>query len=331
VLLERKEPAPTNVLADRQVVPDEQVKIGPDQRPKDSQAGSRSPKSGVLTVTIRNQDALSASWAIMLIVDNARAMLPEENPDHIDGRRAAFELISGLARRKPADCSIGLRLFFPAVIRRRDKQVPIRVSVGTWIQDSDSCSAGTILSESEWGEDNDLCSAVARSMRADFSGVGQRIRRIALVTDGRSARCGLDSLADLPVASSTDSIPVDVIAIGAQTPQDKEYAQLVASHDGIFVRITNPEQAAQAMDDYLRSISESRSLDVEVTGGKSSHRLHSGESITMPPGSYSLILPEVRGGDPVRRAIEGVEISSGITTAVEVDAIGPKVHIEQHQ
>lgn len=330
VLLERKEPAPARVLANPQVVPHEQVKIGPGPQPKISKASSRSSESGVLTVTIRNQEALPASWAVMLILDNARAMLPDENPDHIDGRRAAFELISDLARKKPSDCSIGLRLFFPEVIRRGDKQVPIRASVGTWIRDSGIHSADMILSESEWGEDNDLCSAVARSMRTDFSGVGHRIRRIALVTGDRSARCGLDSLADLPVAPSTGNISVDVIAIGAQTPRDTEYSRLVASRNGMFVRITSSEQASQAVDEYLRSISKSRSLDVEVTGGESSHRLRSGESITLPPGSYSLVLPEVRGGDHVRKTIDGVEISSGITTAVEVDAIGPQIHVEKH-
>jgi hypothetical protein len=123
---------------------------------------------------------------------------------------------------------------------------------------------------------------------------------------------------------------VDVIAIGQRTAQDEDYSRMVRSRNGIFVRVTNPEEAGRGAEEYLRSLSESRSPELEVIGQASSYRLHDRQSITLSPGLYSLVLPKGRGGDSAKRTIEGVDISPGVTTEVEMDALGPKVHIEKH-
>jgi hypothetical protein len=183
-LLERTAPAPAEVLAAPHLAVLEQVKIRPGTQPPVSKAGSRKPELGVLTLTIHNREALADPWAVMLILDNARAMLPDRSPAHVDGRQAALELISDLLQKKPSDCSMGLRYFIPEVIRRRGNKVPIRASIATWIWDSRSQSAGGDLPDLEWDAENDLRLAVDQSMRADFSGVGQGNRRIALLTDG---------------------------------------------------------------------------------------------------------------------------------------------------
>jgi hypothetical protein len=256
-------------------------------------------------------------------------MLAGQGHSGVDGREMASRFFAELANIVPADCALGLRMFFPESVRRKDAKLAIRVSKLVWGLDTpDARKVESALASVDWQGRNNLCSAVARSAKADFAGAPQRIQRIALITDDPVRSCDARTMSNLLRSAAMSRVFLDVIAVGMALPEHEDYSQAIESKKGYFVRIVESDQTEGAAHRYVQFLQKAAPTVVEVVGKKEVHRTTAGHSLDLSPGLYSVILPPIQGLQPEKRIVEGLQIAAGTATTIDVYPAESRVRVD---
>lgn len=280
---------------------------------------------GRLTINVHGVEP----WAVMVILDNSPRMLAGQDPSGVDGREMASRFLTELANIVPADCALGLRMFFSESVRRKDAKLPIRVSKLVWGLDApDTARVNSVLASVDWQGQNNFCSAAARSGKVDFAGAPQRIQRIALITDDPARSCDVRTVSKLVRSSLMSRVVLDVIAVGTAVPGDEEYSQAIESNGGFFLRITESDQTEGAAQRYVQLLQKAVPTVVEVVGKKEVHKTTAGDSLDLSPGLYSVILPPIQGLQPEKRILDGLQIAAGTATTIDVYPAESQVRVE---
>lgn len=294
-------------------------------RQEPSQPAGTSADPGRLTVNVHGVEP----WAVMVILDNSPRMLAGQGPSGVEGREIAWRFFAELVKIVPADCALGLRMFFPESVRRKDAKLAIRVSRLVWGLDTpDAKRVESAFASVDWQGQNNLCSAAARSARADFAGAPQRIRRIALITDDPARSCDVRTVSNLVSSPVMSRVLLDVIAVGMALAGDEEYSRVIESKKGNFVRIAESDQTEGAAHRYVRFLQNTVPTMVDVVGKKEVHKTIAGASLDLSPGLYSVIFPPIQGLQPEKRIVEGLQIAAGTATTIDVYPAESRVQVE---
>jgi hypothetical protein len=117
---------------------------------------------------------------------------------------------------------------------------------------------------------------------------------------------------------SGPTVKIDVVAIGIDESKAEKLSGVVQACDGVFLRVEQPSEVDAALAQYAELLHVPRLSEVEISGPTGSHKVLPGEEAVLPPGVYSMTLPEIDGLDPLKRTVRNVEIKPGDSLLLDV-------------
>ena len=85
-----------------------------------------------------------------------------------------------------------------------------------------------------------------------------------------------------------------------------------------MLKVDQPTELPSALAEYVQVLQTPKPEPVQVAGEGASYRILPGEKAELPPGSYSITLPDIPGLDPLKRTIKYVQIGAGDKTILDV-------------
>ncbi|MGO9571052.1 MAG: O-antigen ligase family protein [Desulfomonilaceae bacterium] len=276
--------------------------------------------SGTLVVNIQDYKGVAPKWAIMVILDNSQTMAGQAEPWSPDRMAAERAAVADLVHGMPQGSKIAVRDFFDEVSgRKKGRELRLRVSrvLLDWA-DTRTKELGTSLNLISPGGENNLCTAAVRSLRRDFQAVESLSPRLVLITDGQK-KCSLKGIAQTIEGSKLKNrVRLDVIAIGMKPTVQEAYAGLAKETGGELLKVDQPTDLPSALAKYIQVLQTPQPEPVQVAGEGANYRILPGEKAELPPGSYSVTLPEIQELDPSKRTVQDVKIGAGDKTILDV-------------
>ncbi len=287
---------------------------------------------GSLTVRIENYSGSLTKWRLMVILDDSGIMAKNVKPWDPDRFACATGFVSSLAPIVTHGSKLAVRDF--ACIPK-DEKVTRSPCLSRMLLDwSDAPYSGLKerLKDAKPGGSVNPCAAAAYSMKKDFLVSGAHSPRLLLVTAG-GAKC--DAKAVLKAAGAIGpnaKTPVDVLAIGMKSKKKTAYSNLAKKTGGVFLTVDSPADLDNALKKYSRVLHITSMEKIEIRGDKVVFSVNFDEDITLAPGTYTVVLPSVKGLAEFKRSVPNVRIKSGEATLMTVKLskgkatvkIGPK-------
>lgn len=267
---------------------------------------------GSLVVNLSNYSGNLVKWRIMVILDDSAVMEKESKTWETTRMATAVEVVKELPKILTPGSELAVRDFYCNKSRGRRGRTRSRCLSHVLFEWSQAPFAGLterLEAVGPYGL-NDACAAAAFSARRDFGPSGGLAPRILIVTGGLR-RCSAKKTVDSATRrGGGSSVRLDVVGIGMSRPSTKAYKYLTGKTDGIFLDIDRPSDVQKVLKRY-RAILHTPTLEkMEVRGNRTVFKVANGRSITLSPGSYDLVLPEIKGLSMENRIIKNIKIES---------------------
>jgi hypothetical protein len=201
----------------------------------------------------------------------------------------------------PLGSIVAITDFFDEVSGRKKgrglRLLRVRHVLLDWV-DPSSKALGTSLNLISPGGGNNLCTAAVRSLRRDFQSVESLSPRLVLITDGQK-ECSLNGIAQTIEGSKLKNrVRLVVIAIGMKASVQEACASLAKATGGELLKVDQPTDLPSALAEDMQVLQTPKAEPVQVAGEGANYRILHGEKAELPPGSYSITLPEIQELDP---------------------------------
>ncbi len=286
----------------------------PDNRPEKFQL------PGSLTVNIPDYQGSLMHVGLLVILDNSREMGKKTKIWAPNRSSFSIDMISKIAKALPPGSRLTVRDFLCNKPSGHDpapaKPCPCR-KLYEWSKAPFEGLKGRLDKISTVGTNNP-CAAAAFALKGDFSGVGDLVPRILILTGGVRKCTAGEVLKAMKESGSRSRPAVDVITIGSHRKTAKGYSVLASKTGGVFLRAEKPVDVNVAISRYQKVLTARTLEKIEVKGEKKVLSIVPNDEFPMEPGSYKIILPAIHGLGPAQREIKNIKIESGKNTAVEV-------------
>ncbi len=273
---------------------------------------------GSLMVKIHNYAGTSVQWGMMVILDDSSAMASKVKPWNPTPSAAAVNLVGKLPGILTPGSKMAVRDFLCKKTGAEKRSGPCLSHVLLDWSAKPTKQLKEKLAALEPGGTNNPCAAVAFSAKKDLGELGKLVPRMLVVTRG-SVKCDhKGALAALQKTGIREKISVDVIALGMSSKRQRGYATLAKKTNGVFIKADKPADIDLALARYEKILKKKTVEKVEVRGDKATFILDLSEEITIPPGSYTVVLPTVAGITTDHRTIPHVRIASGEARVLNV-------------
>jgi len=311
--------------------------VGPllDQPRRQSTEEAAQPSAeGQLVVTIKEYEGSVQKWAVMCILDTSKSMTRASKPWSPDRLHAAADFVARLGQSLPEGSTIGVRGFGNVgPVRRKESEVSVRASrlLVDWMS-APATNLTQSLSDLGPSEETNICAAAESSLERDFFMVGDDLAgRIAVLTDGNS-ECSIPGLVDRIVVATARGRPVALDGIGIGMNRENvvhRYAEATEKTHGIFLEARASEDTARLVSEYVGILSKPVKRPLVASGNNKDYEALPGEAIGLPPGSYTVTLPEIRGLNASGRHIKEVVVNPGEKTILNVSIEQGRLRVER--
>jgi len=311
--------------------------VGPllDQPQRQSTEEAAQPSTdGQLVVTIKDYEGSVQKWAVMCILDTSKSMTRASEPWNPNRLHAAVDFIARLGQSLPEGSTIGVRGFGTVgPVRRKGGEIGLRVSrlLVDWTNAPAASLAKSLSDISPPGEYN-ICAAAESSLERDFELVGESLAgRIAVLTDGNSD-CALSGLADRIVAASVRGrrVVLDTIGIGMnQETVLQQYQEAAGKTHGIFFETRGPEDTQRLVSEYVGTLSKPTKRPLVVSGNNKDYEALPEDPISLPSGTYTVTMPELRDLNTSAREVKEVVVRPGERTILNVSIDQGHLRVER--
>jgi hypothetical protein len=309
------------------VAPDSKIKNAKNVPAGDEKAGrgaTERPEKyelpGSLKVKIRKYEGVSAKWALMVILDDSAVMARKSKVWTPNRMTTAQDFVGQLDRMLTPDSSLAVRDFYCRRVgkgKRRSRTRCLSHKLLTW-SDSPFSGLKEKLADANPKGVTNPCAAAAYSLKKDFQGLGKLVPRLVVVTSGRT-KCGYSGV--LKVINSRwgkERPKVDVIALGIGKRRQGGYVRLAKKTGGAFVKLGKPADLKSAVAKY-KKVLETRIVEkLKVRGDNVVFSVAPDEELTLAPGKYTVVLPDIAGLKPSKREIPNVKIDSGKSNVLNI-------------
>jgi hypothetical protein len=233
-----------------------------------------------------------------------------------------MDFVRSLAASMEPGSEIAVRSFVEEVpLRRHQAELPLRVSrlVSAWTNTPAARLEFGVSDNLPEGQNN-LCSAIALSMNRDFFIRDDRMAsRILLITDGKShfSGKGIPNFVDCEQRGTGTAI-IDVVALGSGDSSGKTDLEPVIQTCGTSLKIDKPEEVRQTVIQYSKVLARKTPAPLVVSGSDKKYTVLAGAKLSLPAGSYTVVLPDLPGLDATHSRIPNVTVKSGSTRVVDV-------------
>ena len=273
---------------------------------------------GSIRVKIHNYSGEPTRWALMILLDNSESMNRESkqwSPSRI--KLAKDSIASVLDTIGPAS-KISMKDFSCKGNSTKDKTPCMGHSVFEWTEYPFKGLKEKVNGIGE-GRPGNTCGTVIQSIRKDFVGIGHNVPRLLFITCGQSKCPSKEIRHALSRQIPGAKVSVDVLAMGIPAKRLPVYSMLAKKTGGLFLTVQNPAQLDAAVARYKKALKVLTFEKIEIRNDKATVTVSPDEEIALVPGSYSVVLPKIKGIADSHRAISNVKIKSGHVTLIEVN------------
>lgn len=274
---------------------------------------------GSLVINLKNFDGDRVKWALMVILDDSGVMGKASKlwaPNKMD---VALKVVEKLPSHLTPGSRLAVRDFMCGKSDTKGGRGAQCLShmLLDWV-DSPFKSLKENLAKANPSGTTNPCAAAAYSLKKDFGGERDLAPRVVLITNG-ATKCGYgEVLRALDEKGARGEIPVDVVSIGIGKKTRQNYAALAEKTKGEFLALAKPSDLESALSKYARLLKSKQRKVIEVRGGDKTFKIANGEEITLAPGTYSIVVPEMSGLTASQRAIRDIKVKSGENKRLEI-------------
>lgn len=274
---------------------------------------------GSLKVHIHDYSGTPPKWGLMVIMDDSTSMSRKTKNWGASKMQSAETVIEGIAAGLTPGSKLAVRDFLCSKNeeKRPHKAPCLSRMLYEWAQ-SPYAELKEKIGHADSGGPTNPCAAAAYSLKKDFGGPDNLIPRIVLITNGASKCAGSEVTRALDQHKAKGKVGVDVVAIGMGKKRQGGYATLVKKTDGMLIKVDNPGDLEAGIARYVKMLRTPTMEKVEIRSDNAVFTTHPEEEITLPPGTYTVVLPVVAGLHPSRRTVPNVKINSGEANILDV-------------
>lgn len=273
---------------------------------------------GSILVKIHNYSGVKTRWAIMVVLDNSGVMNHESKQWTPARIKLAKDIISSVLETVGPNSKISMKDFSCKGSSSKDKAPCPPHSVFDWTEYPFKGLKEKVNTVG-LGNPSNTCVSVIQSMRKDFVGVGNNVPRILYITCGQSKCPPKDIRLALNRQIPGGRVIVDVLGLGIPTKRIPAYSLFAKKTGGLLLTVENPAQMETAIARYKKALNTLTLEKIEIRSDKATVTVSPGQEIALVPGSYTVVLPRVKGIADSHRALSSVKIKSGHTTLIEVN------------
>ncbi|MBI4964307.1 MAG: hypothetical protein HY913_13600 [Desulfomonile tiedjei] len=304
----QKEPAPQTAAQTKPPEPADQAKSEQFQLP------------GSLVVKVQNYSGTLAKWGLMVILDDSAAMGKKSKSWEPNKMGAASALVSRLPEAVTPGSRLAVRDFLCTKAegtKKADAAPCMSHMLYDWADHPFKGLKEKLENINPGGQTN-VCAAAAYAMKKDLTGLKDLAPRVLLLTSG-SGKCTVkEVLHALDQRAGQGQTILDVIAFAMAKKREGTYSALAKKGRGLFLKVEKPADLDQTLARYGKTLKTKVFERIEIKGDKAVFNTALEEEITLPPGSYTITLPQVAGLAASKRTIPNVKISSGEAKVLEV-------------
>jgi hypothetical protein len=266
----------------------------------------------------------------MTILDDSAAMGRKKKPWRPDRMSAAREFLEGIIEKMPKGSKLAVRDFYCSAAKRkrtRTSSLCLSHMLYDWSESPHISLKEKLLRVSPFGRTNP-CAAAAFTLKKDFPGVKDLHPRVAILTSGMSRCRGREVVRIIDTRWAARKPHVDVIGFGLTPRAARGYHLLAKKTGGVMLKVSGPDDIDRMVKKYAKALDERVTGSIHVKGADSGFKVAPNEEITLAPGSYDIVLPDVEGLEVSDRTISGIEIQSGKTSHVDVKLRKGKVRFK---
>lgn len=287
---------------------------------------------GSLTVRIENYSGSLTKWRLMVILDDSQIMSKNAKPWDPDRFASATGFISKLSSQITPGSKMAVRDFACVSKDDRNKRSPCLSRMLFDWSESPFHGLRDRLAEAKPGGEVNPCAAAAYSMKKDFLVSDALNPRLLLITAGASKCDAKEVLRAAGAIGPSSRTHVDILAVGMNSKKKTAYSNLAKKTGGVFLQIDSPADLEGALKKYSKNLHVTSMEKIEIRGEKVVFSVNFDEDITLAPGTYTVVLPSVKGLAEFKRSVPNVKIKSGEPTLMTVKLskgkasvkIGPK-------
>lgn len=274
---------------------------------------------GSLKVRIHDYSGSLAKWGLMVILDDSGSMTRKTKNWNEGKIQTAEIVVEKIAASLTPGSKLAVRDF---VCKKSDEKKPTKAPclsrmLYEWAE-SPCSGLKEKLGQAGLGGITNPCAAAAYSLKKDFGGSDNLTPRVILITDGAS-KCAFNEVARaLDQHRAKGKVGIDVVAVAMGKKRHVAYDKLVKKTDGMLIKIDKPGDLDSGISRYAKLLRTPTMEKVEVKGDNAVFTTSLEEEITLPPGSYTVVLPVVAGLNPSKKTVPNVKISSGEASVLDV-------------
>jgi hypothetical protein len=298
------------------------VKEAAVSKPVEADDKSQFQLPGSLKVSIHNYSGSLPKWSLMVILDDSASMTRKTKNWTAGKIQTAEAAVEKIAASLTPGSKLAVRDF--ACNKSEDKKASKKPCLSRMRYDWAEAPCSGLkekIAAADGGGVTNPCAAAAYSLKKDFGASDNLTPRVILITDGASKCSSREVAKALDQHKSKGKVGVDVIAVGMVGKAKKRHAgydKLAKKTEGKLIKIDRPADLDAGLSGYAKLLKKPVMEKVEIKGDNAVFTTNLEEEITLPPGSYSVVLPVVAGLNPSKRTIQTVKINSGEASVLDV-------------
>lgn len=283
---------------------------------------------GSLTVKIRGYHGSIMKWRLMVIYDDSSRMDRRIKSWKMSKHNLAETFITKLPGSLTPGSKLAVRDFHCGKNEAKTKKACLSRMVYDWA-DAPYSDLKDKVHEVKPGGRNNPCAALAYSLKKDFPASGDHAPRLVVITEGLSKCAYTEALEAVEDHKDKNKIAIDLILMGAQKKKHNGYSALAKRTGGIIIHIDNPGDLESAVAKYAKALKAKTMEKIEIRGDRTVYSALPEEEITLAPGSYDLVLPQVAGITLANRHLNNVRIGPGEAKVMDIRVKKGKIRASQ--
>ncbi|MFC1833985.1 hypothetical protein ACFL2Q_04530 [Thermodesulfobacteriota bacterium] len=284
---------------------------------------------GSLVVSIRNYKGDLAKWGLMVVLDDSISMARKSKQWDPNRMKTALTLVRKVSAAVPPGSRIAVRDFYcskPRSKSGRRARACLSHMLFPWTGSPFKGLKAKLEAIGPVGSNNP-CLAAAYSLKKDFPVDEKLTPRLLIVTSGIT-RCRYPAvLKSISRNRRGAKVRVDVMALGISRNRKSGYLKLAKNTGGVYLKVNKPSDVGRTVARYKKVLRTRSMKDLEVIGDGTALKAQNGSEITLAPGIYSVVLPEIPGLKPSKRKIKDIKIKSGRTKRLKVTISKGRVRV----
>jgi len=284
---------------------------------------------GSLRVDVQNYKGAKVKWGLMVILDDSAVMAKKLKTWETSRLDVGSQLVAKLPPALTTGSKLSVRDFY---CKKRDDKKPappqlcLSHSLYPWSELPCRGLDEKLKHLEPVGETNP-CAAAAYAVKSELGGLGDLKPRVLIVTAG-AKRCKLkEVLAETDRKGGRGAVKIDVVALGMSKKGLQDYTALCQKTGGTFMKLERPADLEPALARYTKTLQTLAMKQMDVQGEKASLKIGNGEELTLAPGTYTVVLPQMPGLDLSKRTIKNIRVGSGQTSVLSVNITKGRVQV----